>query len=134
MTRRRRITRVVSAFLLVVAPAACAESIDDFDSQGADSGKPDTAVQPDSGVDTATNPPDTATNPPDPDTGIIDPPDTDPGVCTASCSVDDDCTSPCASYPGTWCCDPSSSVCYQPSTGACTTVDPGDGGSDGGSD
>jgi hypothetical protein len=135
MTRRRRITRIVSAILLVVAPAACAESIDD-PIETVDSGHADTAVNPDSGVtDTATNPTDTATNPTD---TYVPPDDTGGGTaCTASCTSDSDCTSLCSSYPGTWCCDPSSSVCYQPSTGVCSTTPPdpdGGGGGDGGSD
>lgn len=137
MTRRRRITRIFSAIALVVAPA-CATSIGDepsspvADAAGHDGGTDSTAA--DSGADT--NNPGTdsgTTNPPDTD---VPPADTDPGgACTASCTADSDCDTACVSYGGIWCCDPGSSVCFQPSTGACgggTTTD--GGGTDGGSD
>lgn len=136
MTRRRRITRILSAIALVVAPA-CATSVEDpgttfvdaghdgaVDSTTPDGGGTDTNNP---GVDSGgtTNPPDTA----------VPPPDTDPGTaCTASCTADSDCTTACASFGGTWCCDPGSSVCFQPSTGMCGGGGGGDGGSDGGSD
>ncbi len=137
MTRRRRITRILSAIALVAAPA-CATSVADdpgftttdgghdagSDSTSAtDTGSPAT----DSGTPTTTPPTDTGTPPPD-DTGSS-------GACTASCTADSDCTTSCATYGGTWCCDPGSSVCFQPSTGMCTGGGGGgDGGADGGSD
>ena len=140
MTRRRRITRILSAIALVAAPA-CATSVADdptitgidgghdagADSTAADTNGTDTNVPgTDSGIPTTTPPVDTGAPPPD-DTGSG-------GACTASCTADSDCTTACASYGGTWCCDPGSSICFQPSTGSCSGGGTTDGGTDGGTD
>jgi hypothetical protein len=57
--------------------------------------------------------------------------DTAGGSCSAACTADSDCTTACASWAGTWCCDPGSAVCFAPSTGTCSGTTYTDGGTGG---
>jgi hypothetical protein len=52
--------------------------------------------------------------------------DSGPATCSATCSADSDCASPCGN--GTWCCG--NGTCYSPSSGTCEA----EGGSDEGGD
>jgi hypothetical protein len=139
MTRRRRITRILSAIALVVAPA-CATSVADDPGfttvDGGHDGGTDSTAADSGGTDTGSGGTDSGTTTSPVDTGTP-PADTDPGgACTASCTADSDCNTACVTYGGTWCCDPGSSVCFQPSTGMCGGGGGGGdgGGADGGSD
>ncbi len=55
-----------------------------------------------------------------------------PPTCTAVCTVDSDCASPCGN--GTWCCG--NGTCFSPSSGTCDSSEAGsdDGGGGGGDD
>ncbi len=131
MTGVRRISRLLSALLLIAAPACASSASDTQDSPIVDASKNDSTTGYDSGADTSATPVDSGTwdsTPVGDDTGIVVDDTGGSATCSAACSQDSDCASACGASGGTWCCETTSSTCYTPSSGVCASPTTGDDG------